>query len=162
MDRFRKELRYPNWLLQFIVLLLLVANTINLGADLGAMGDAVNLLLPRPRWFYVLFFAGVCIFMQVFLQYTRYVTVLKWLTLALFAYFAAVVTTHVNWEQFASGFLIPKLRWDTDYLTTIVAVFGTTISPYLFFWQASEEAEDIRAHPRRKDLFDAPEQGKAA
>jgi Mn2+/Fe2+ NRAMP family transporter len=155
-------LHYPNWLLQVIVLLLLVANTINLGADLGAMGDAVNLLLPGPRWLYVLFFAAVCVFMQVVLQYTRYVTVLKWLTLTLFAYFAAVVTTHVDWEQFASGLLIPKLRWDPDYLTAIVAVFGTTISPYLFFWQASEEVEDIRAHPRRKDLVHAPEQGKAA
>jgi NRAMP (natural resistance-associated macrophage protein)-like metal ion transporter len=156
------RLHYPNWLLQVIVLLLLVANTINLGADLGAMGDAVNLLLPGPRWLYILLFAGVCIFMQVFLQYTRYVGVLKWLTLALFAYFAAVVTTHVDWAQFAAGVFLPRLRWDTDYLTTIVAVFGTTISPYLFFWQASEEAEDIEAHPRRQDLVDAPEQGKAA
>jgi NRAMP (natural resistance-associated macrophage protein)-like metal ion transporter len=156
------RLHYPNWLLQSVVVLLLVANTINLGADLGAMADGVHLLLPGPRWLYILLFAGVCISMQVFLQYTRYVAVLKWLTLALFAYFAALVTTHVDWGHLAGGLLLPKLTWSTDYLTTIVAVFGTTISPYLFFWQSAEEVEDIHAHPRRTELVEAPEQGKAA
>jgi NRAMP (natural resistance-associated macrophage protein)-like metal ion transporter len=156
------RLHYPNWLLQSVVVLLLAANTINLGADLGAMADGVHLLLPGPRWLYILLFAGVCISMQVFLQYTRYVAVLKWLTLALFAYFAALVTTHVDWGQLAGGLLLPKLTWSTDYLTTIVAVFGTTISPYLFFWQSAEEVEDIHAHPRRTELVEAPEQGKAA
>jgi NRAMP (natural resistance-associated macrophage protein)-like metal ion transporter len=156
------RLHYPSWLLQSVVVLLLVANTINLGADLGAMADAVYLLLPGPRWLYILLFAGVCLYMQVFLQYTRYVAVLKWLTLALFAYFAALVTTHVNWGQLLRGLLVPKLTWSPDDLTTIVAVFGTTISPYLFFWQSAEEVEDIHVHPRRKDLVDAPEQGTAA
>jgi len=156
------RLHYPNWLLQSVVVLLLAANTINLGADLGAMADGVHLLLPGPRWLYILLFGGVCISMQVFLQYTRYVAVLKWLTLALFTYFAALVTTHVDWGQLAGGLLLPKLTWSTDYLTTIVAVFGTTISPYLFFWQSAEEVEDIHAHPRRTELVEAPEQGKAA
>ncbi|MGO4705290.1 NRAMP family divalent metal transporter [Microvirga sp. 2MCAF38] len=156
------RMHYPNWLLQIIVILLLVANTINLGADLGAMADAVHLLLPGPKPLYILFFAGICIYMQVFLQYTSYVSVLKWLTLALFAYLAAVMTARVNWVEFAQNFFIPRLKWETEYLTTIVAVLGTTISPYLFFWQSSEEAEDIEAYPLRKDLMDAPEQGKAA
>ena len=156
------RLHYPGWLLQSVVALLLVANTINLGADLGAMADAVYLLLPGPRWLYILLFAGVCLYMQVFLQYTRYVAVLKWLTLALFAYFAALVTTHVDWGQLLRGLLVPKLTWSPDDLTTIVAVFGTTISPYLFFWQSAEEVEDLHVHPRRKDLVDAPEQGTAA
>jgi NRAMP (natural resistance-associated macrophage protein)-like metal ion transporter len=156
------RLHYPNGLLQVIVLLLLIANTINLGADLGAMADAVHLLLPGPRPLYILFFAAACIYMQVFLQYTRYVAVLKWLTLALFAYFAALATTRTNWLALAANLFAPKVHWTTDYLTAVVAVLGTTISPYLFFWQSAEEVEDILAHPRRKDLVDAPEQGKAA
>ncbi|MBZ6076635.1 NRAMP family divalent metal transporter [Microvirga puerhi] len=156
------RLHYPNGLLQVIVLLLLVANTVNLGADLGAMADAVNLLLPGARPAYILVFAGICIYMQVFLQYTRYVMVLKWLTLALFAYFATLIAVHVNWSQLALNLFVPRISWDADYLTTIVAVLGTTISPYLFFWQSAEEVEDIAAHPRRVDLVDAPEQGKAA
>ena len=150
------RLHYPGWLLQSVVALLLVANTINLGADLGAMADAVYLLLPGPRWLYILLFAGVCLYMQVFLQYTRYVAVLKWLTLALFAYFAALVTTHVDWSQLLRGLLVPKLTWSPDDLTTIVAVFGTTISPYLFFWQSSQEAEEIASSPKQKSIRSAP------
>jgi Mn2+/Fe2+ NRAMP family transporter len=100
--------------------------------------------------------------MQVFLQYTQYVAVLKWLTLALFAYFAVMVTTHIDWVKLASGLLLPAVRWDKDYLTVIVAVFGTTISPYLFFWQSAEEVEDIGAHPGRHALIGSPEQGNAA
>ncbi|MGO4572477.1 NRAMP family divalent metal transporter [Microvirga sp. 2TAF3] len=156
------RLYYPNWLLQIIVALLLAANTINLGADLGAMADAVNLLLPGARPLYILLFAGICIYMQVFLRYARYVTALKWLTLVLFAYFAALIATKVDWGELARHLFIPEIGWSKDYLTTIVAVLGTTISPYLFFWQSAEEVEDIEAYSRRKDLFDAPEQGKAA
>jgi Mn2+/Fe2+ NRAMP family transporter len=100
--------------------------------------------------------------MQVFLQYRQYVATLKWLTLALFAYFAAVITTHIDWRELASCLFLPTVRWEKDYFMIVVAVFGTTISPYLFFWQSMEEAEDIRAHPRRRELIDAPAQGKAA
>ncbi|MBV9065514.1 MAG: Nramp family divalent metal transporter [Methylobacteriaceae bacterium] len=156
------RVHYPSWLLQGLVAILLIANTINLGADLGAMADAMRLLLPGPAWLFIAMFAAICIYMQVFLQYTRYVAVLKWLTLALFAYFAAVVTIHIDWREFANGLLLPKLDKTSNYLTTIVAVFGTTISPYLFFWQAAEEVEDLKAFPRRQDLVDAPEQGRAA
>lgn len=153
---------YPNWLLQVIVLLLLIANTINLGADLGAMADAVNLLLPGPNWLYILLFAGVCTYMQVFLQYTQYEAVLKWLTLALFAYFAALVTVRIGWGDLVLHLFLPHLEWRTEYLTTLVAVFGTTISPYLLFWQSAEEVEDIHAYPHRKALRRAPKQGQAA
>jgi NRAMP (natural resistance-associated macrophage protein)-like metal ion transporter len=156
------RVHYPAWLLQCLVAVLLIANTINLGADLGAMADASRLLLPAPAWLFIVLFAGTCIYMQVFLQYTRYVAVLKWLTLALFAYFAAVVTIHVDWRALAHGLFVPKIDKAKDYLTTIVAVFGTTISPYLFFWQAAEEVEDIKAYPHRQDLVDAPEQGESA
>jgi NRAMP (natural resistance-associated macrophage protein)-like metal ion transporter len=156
------RLHYSNWLLQGIVVLLLLANTINLGADLGAMADAVNLLVPGPRWPLILLFAGVCIYMQVFLQYARYVAVLKWLTLALFGYFAVLVTAKVDWGRLAVDVVLPRPGLDAASLTTIVAILGTTISPYLFFWQSAEEVEDLHAHPRRQDLFDAPEQGPAA
>ncbi len=156
------RLHYPNWLLQSIVLLLLIANTINLGADLGAMADAVGLLMPGPRWPLILLFAGICIYMQVFLQYARYVAVLKWLTLALFGYFAVLATARVDWGGLLVGALVPRPTWTTEYITTVVAVLGTTISPYLFFWQSAEEVEDMQAHPRRRDLLLSPEQGEAA
>jgi Mn2+/Fe2+ NRAMP family transporter len=154
---------YPHWLLQFLVCLLVVANTINLGADLGAMADAFTLILPGPpKWLLIVLFAATCIYVQVFLQYTRYVAVLKWLTLVLFAYFAAVMTTHVDWTALGAGLVWPRLQWDKAFLTTVVAVFGTTISPYLFFWQAAQEVEDIHAYPHRHRLTRARVQGAPA
>lgn len=154
---------YPNWLLQLLVFLLIAANTINLGADLGAMADAFTLVLPGPpKWLLIVFFAAICVYAQVFLQYTRYVAVLKWLTLALFAYFAAVMTTQVDWRALAKGLFVPELQWNKTYLTTVVALFGTTISPYLFFWQAAQEVEDIHAYPHRHRLTRSPKQGPPA
>jgi Mn2+/Fe2+ NRAMP family transporter len=156
------RLHYSTWLLQWIVVLLLIANIVNLGADLGAMADALALLLPGPKWLYVLLFSVICVAMQLLLQYTRYVAVLKWFTLSLFAYFAVLAVAHVSWGQLASNLLLPRPVWTSAYLTAVVAVFGTTISPYLFFWQSDEEVEDMHVHPRRLDLFDAPEQGPKA
>jgi Mn2+/Fe2+ NRAMP family transporter len=156
------RLHTPTWLLSGIIVLLLIANIINLGADLGAMADALNLLLPASRLLYVLLFATIAISMQLFLQYTRYVAVLKWLTLALFAYFAAMACVHVDWWSLARNLVWPTHPLTLDYLTTLVALLGTTISPYLFFWQASEEVEDMHVHPRRINLLDAPTQGKGA
>lgn len=152
----------PTWLLSSVIMLLLVANIINLGADLGAMADALHLLVPAHRVLYVLLFAAISISMQVFLQYTRYVAVLKWLTLALFAYFAALAYVHVNWHALAWNLLWPNHPLTSDYLTALVAILGTTISPYLFFWQASQEVEDMHVYPRRTKLIDAPDQGKDA
>lgn len=156
------RIHYPHWLLTSVVLLLLVANIINLGADLGAMADALALLLPVPRPIYILLFAVICVCLQVFLQYSRYVSVLKWLSLALLAYFISALVVHVNWTELVQRLVWPHIVWRQDYLVTLVAIFGTTISPYLFFWQAAEEVEDIGANPRRVELIKAPDQGPAA
>ncbi len=154
---------YPNWLLQVLVFLLVSANTINLGADLGAMAEAFVLVVPGPpKWLLIVFFATICVYAQVFLQYTRYVAVLKWLTLALFAYFAALLTTHIDAKALWLGLVWPRLEWSSTYLTTVVALFGTTISPYLFFWQAAQEVEDIHAYRRRHSLNHSPQQGGPA
>ncbi len=153
---------YPNWLLQWVVALLLIVNVINLGADLGAMADAMTLLLPAPKWLYVLLFSAICIAMQLLLQYTRYVAVLKWFTLSLFAYVAVLFVAHLHWGQLAHDLFVPHLIWHSAYLTAVVAIFGTTISPYLFFWQSEEEVEDMHSHPTQLPLLEAPSQGPRA
>ena len=153
---------YPNWILQCIVLLLIVANIINIGADLGAMGDAVSLLIGGPKLLYVVAFGILCAVLQVFIPYSRYVSVLKWLTFALFAYFGTVMVVNVPWAEAARGFFIPTLSTKAEFWTVVVAIFGTTISPYLFFWQASQEVEDIKAIRERKPLVDEPKQGPDA
>src|ERR1700726_3443450 len=108
----------PSWLLTAIVTLLLIANPINIGADLGAMADASRLVLGGPQVLYVLLFAAICIGLQIFLQYSRYVSVLKWLTLFLFAYVACLFMVNVPWSEAAKSLVIPSPRWDKDYLTT--------------------------------------------
>ena len=153
---------YPAWLLLTLVFLVTGANIINLGADLGAMGDSVALVVGLPRWALVIGFGALSVLMEVFLQYTSYVSVLKWATLALLAYVATLFMVHVPWGRALSELVIPKFQWNADYITTVVAVLGTTISPYLFFWQASQEAEDIHAFPHREPLRRVPSQGKVA
>jgi NRAMP (natural resistance-associated macrophage protein)-like metal ion transporter len=153
---------YPNWLLQALVGLLMVANTINIGADLGAMADATRLLAGGHQILWVALFALVCVAMQVLLQYQRYVSVLKWLAAALLAYVATLFFIHISWGQVAKRLISPGLSWSPAYLTALVAIFGTTISPYLFFWQASQEVEDIHERPRRQPLTRASDQGAAA
>jgi Mn2+/Fe2+ NRAMP family transporter len=127
--------------LQIIVALLLGANVINIGSDLGAMGDAVWLLIGGPKTLYVVLFAIICAALQIFVHYSRYVAALKWMTLSLFAYFGTILVVHVPWLEVARGLFIPTLTADLAFWTTVVAIFGTTISPYLFFWQASLEVE---------------------
>jgi NRAMP (natural resistance-associated macrophage protein)-like metal ion transporter len=153
---------YPNWLLQSLVAMLILANTINIGADLGAMADAVKLLIGGPHLMYVLMFGLLCATLQIFMRYARYVYVLKWLTLALFAYFGTVLVVRIPWAEAAWGFLIPTFSSDLMFWTTVVAILGTTISPYLFFWQASQEAEDTKEEPERKPLVRSPRQGADA
>jgi Mn2+/Fe2+ NRAMP family transporter len=153
---------YPNWLLQTIVVLLFGANTINIGADLGAMGDAAGLLVGGPKLLYVIVFGALCIALEIFMQYSRYVAVLKWLTLALFAYFGTVMVVKVPWAEVARGIFIPTFSSDSAFWTMVVAVLGTTISPYLFFWQASQEVEDIHEIPEREPLIRVPKQGPDA
>ena len=136
----------------------LVANIINLGADLGAMGDALRLLVGGSSGVYVVVFAVLCTALEIFLSYRRYVSILKWLTLSLFAYVATVLVVSVPWREVLYRTLVPGLLWQQDYIVVIVAVLGTTISPYLFFWQASEEAEDERVNPAEHALTEAPEE----
>jgi NRAMP (natural resistance-associated macrophage protein)-like metal ion transporter len=153
---------YPNWTLQCIVMLLIIANTINIGADLGAMGEAVSLLIGGPKLLYVVAFGILCAALQVYIPYSRYVSVLKWLTFALFAYFGTVMVVKVPWVEAARGFFIPTLSVKAEFWTVVVAIFGTTISPYLFFWQASQEVEEINDIAERKPLVTAPYQGRDA
>jgi NRAMP (natural resistance-associated macrophage protein)-like metal ion transporter len=152
---------YPDWLLQGLVAALFFANAINIGADLGAMADALKLLIGGPQLLYVVFLGLFCATLQIFVQYRRYVAVLKWLTLALLAYFGTVMVVKIPWGDAAWGFFVPTFSGDLAFWTTVVAILGTTISPYLFFWQASQEAEDTK-EDERKPLVKAPRQGPDA
>jgi NRAMP (natural resistance-associated macrophage protein)-like metal ion transporter len=149
---------YPNWMLQAVVVLVLAANTINIGADIGAMGDAIRQLVGGPHLLYVVAIAGISALLQIFITYERYARVLRWLTLALFAYFATLMMVHVPWGEVARGLFVPTFSADPAFWTTVVAILGTTISPYLFFWQASQEVEDVRADHDAKPLVRAPAQ----
>jgi NRAMP (natural resistance-associated macrophage protein)-like metal ion transporter len=151
---------YSPWLLRFLVLLLVIANVTNLGADLGAMGAGLWLVIGGSPHLYVVLLAVLCAALEIFVHYQRYAAILKWLTLALFAYVGTVLIVGVPWHNVAFYTFVPHIRWQADYLVSIVAVLGTTISPYLFFWQASEEAEEERIDPKAKPLLDAPEQAR--
>lgn len=133
---------YPRWLLQIVVNLLLIANIINLGADLGAMGAALGLLIGGPVMVYAELFAIVCVLMEIFMSYTSYARVLKWSTLALLSYVAVVFVAGVDWGKAAYGALVPNFVFDNAHAMALVAILGTTISPYLFFWQAGQEVEE--------------------
>ena len=152
------RLYYPINILRGMVGLLLIANTINLGADLGAMGAALKLVIGGNAKFWAILFGGVCIAAQVFFDYRRYITILKWATLSLFSYVGVVLIVHMPWARVTEGLFIPNLQLNADYFAAIVAVFGTTISPYLFFWQSTQEAEDVIANPAAQPLLVAPEQ----
>jgi NRAMP (natural resistance-associated macrophage protein)-like metal ion transporter len=153
---------YPRWLLYLIVSLLLVANTVNIAADVSAMGDALALLIGGPGHVYSAVFGVFSLLLQIFIPYSRYVRMLKWLTLALLAYVATVFVVHIPWWQVARSMVFPKFEWNATTITTLVAVFGTTISPYLFFWQASQEVEELQADPHAQPLKDAPNQARAS
>ncbi len=149
---------YPAWLLRAIVGLLLIANTINLGADLGAMGAALQLLIPGPKGLYVVGFALLCVLLEIYVRYENYVRFLKWSAVSLFAYVATALAVAVPWGRVAFSTLVPHLAWSQDYLVAIVAVLGTTITPYCFFWQSSEEAEDEAIDPTAHRLIEAPDE----
>jgi NRAMP (natural resistance-associated macrophage protein)-like metal ion transporter len=152
---------YPRWLLHAIVGLLLLANTINLGADLGAMAAALKLLVGGPAGLYVAGFAIFCTWLEVFSRYERYVAILKWGSFVLLAYAAVALVVHVPWGLVLYRTFVPNFSLKTDYVVTVVAVLGTTITPYCFFWQSSQEAEDERVDPTAHALIDAPEQAPA-
>jgi Mn2+/Fe2+ NRAMP family transporter len=149
---------YPAWLLHGIVGLLLFANTINIAADLGAMGNAVQLLAGGVSQIYIVFFALLSLVLQIFVPFPRYAPILKWMTLSLLGYVATVFAVHVPWNEATMAVLFPRPQFRADYVATLVAVLGTTISPYLFFWQASQEVEEQRATPGHEPLREAPEQ----
>jgi len=148
---------FPRGILYGIVVLLVAANTINIAADIAAMGDALQLVVGGPSHVYVVVFGTACLLLQVFLTYQRYVRYLKWLTLALLSYVALVLTIQIPWREVAAHSLTPHFAFTAEYLTVVVAVFGTTISPYLFFWQASQEVEELNADPAAGALAHAPE-----
>src|SRR5512142_389579 len=142
----------PRWLTVSLVGLLVVANTINIAADVGAMAEAVRLLAGGPTVLYILGFGALSVLGQVYFSYERTVRILKWLTLALFSYFAVVMVVHVPMGQALAESLQPWHYFPRDvsaseYASMVVAVLGTTISPYLFFWQASQEVEDNYRRP---------------
>ena len=147
---------FPAPLLYLLVGLLVVANTINIGADLGAMAAALKLLFDAPLVVYIVAFAVVTVLLEVFMRYSRYAFVLRWLTLSLFAYVGTVVVVGVPWGTVAKNLVLPHISLASNYLTVVVAVFGTTISPYLFFWQAGEEVEDEKEDRNARPLIKAP------
>jgi NRAMP (natural resistance-associated macrophage protein)-like metal ion transporter len=146
---------YPRPLLVLMVGLLLIANIVNLGADLAAMGAAVGLLIGGPIGLYTLLFGLFCIIVEVALSYERYASVLKWATLSLFAYAAVVIVAQVPWGEALTSLVVPRIEWTGAYATAVVAILGTTISPYLFFWQAGQEIEEQKRH-RVKPLCITP------
>ena len=137
---------YPRWLLRAVVTLLLVANIINLGADLGAMGAALVLLIGGPAQLYTLLFGVICIVLEVWLSYPRYAAVLKWTTLSLFSYVAVVFVADVPWAIALKSLVVPTIDLTGASAMAMVAILGTTISPYLFFWQAGQEVEEQHRH----------------
>ena len=137
---------YPRVILYVMVSLLLVANIVNLGADLSAMGAALALLAGGKPGLYTLLFGIVCIALEVGLSYPQYSAVLKWATLSLFTYVAVVIVAHVPWGHALRSLIVPELQFNAAYATAFVAILGTTISPYLFFWQAGQEIEEQHRH----------------
>ncbi len=155
------KLHFPRPVLVVLVGLLVVANTINLGADLGAMAAALKLLIGGPQLAYVAAFGLASVLLEVFMRYSRYVSVLKWLTLSLFAYVAVAFVVKTPWTTVGYHLLTPNIAFEAKYLTMVVAILGTTISPYLFFWQAEEEVEEVKERPGAIPLIRAPDQAKS-
>ncbi|MCZ8313905.1 divalent metal cation transporter [Phreatobacter sp.] len=135
---------YPRPLLAVVVLLLAIANIFNLGADLGAMAAAVELLIGGPALLYTALFGIACALAEIFISYSRYARLLKWATLSLFAYVAVVLSVGVPWGEALTALVVPQMSFDRSTMVALVAVLGTTISPYLFFWQAAQETEELR------------------
>lgn len=151
----------PRWLTMAIVGLLVVANTINIAADIGAMAEAVRLIAGGPSVVYLLTFGALSVVGQVMFSYERTVRILKWLTLALFSYVAVILAVQVPWRQVAAESLQPWRHLPPGttlggYAGMVVAVLGTTISPYLFFWQASQEVEEHHRRPEVAELRHHP------
>src|SRR5688500_1772809 len=151
---------YPAWLANVLVVLLLIANTINIGANLGAMADATALVTGLPAAGFLLTFAFFCATAEVLLRDQAYARILKWLTLALLSYVITLFLVGVPWTRAVRGLVTPQIEWDAESLMMVVAILGTTISPYLFFWQASQEAEEVDDNPDEEPLKCDPMEGR--
>ena len=152
---------YPRPLLWSAVLLLLIANVVNLGADLSAMGDSMKMLIGGSAARYTVVFGFICVGLEIFLDYRTYSSVLKWTALSLLAYIAVAAVAHIPWASALEALVVPQVQWTAAYATGFVAILGTTISPYLFFWQAAQEVEEEhRQHA--KPLCIAPKKAGAA
>ena len=152
---------YHPVILHVLVSLMVLANVINLGADIGAMGDALKLLIGGPALVYAALFTIVSAALETLVPYERYARILKWMCLSLFAYVATGFVVHIPWAQALRATLVPTLHFNVTLVTSLVAVLGTTISPYLFFWQAQSEVEIEKANPKERPLKEAPRQAAA-
>lgn len=151
---------YPKPVLYSVLVVMSIANVFNLGADIGAMGAALKLLFPGNIGIFTVTCGVVSLLAVVFIPYSTYVKYLKWLTMSLFAYVGVVFFVHVSWSVVLHASLIPQIQLTKPYLTALIAVLGTTISPYLFFWQASQEVEEVKKNRGEKSLKRAPIQAK--
>jgi len=160
VDGMRKH--YPHTLVYVLMISILIANVINLAADIGAMGAALKLLIGGPALLYAAGFAVLSLVLQIFIPFTRYSPILKLLTLSLFAYVATVLVIDVPWLAVLKSLVVPPISWNAKYAVGLVALLGTTISPYLFCWQAAQEVEEIGSNKQRKSLRRAPLQAPSA
>lgn len=151
----------PRWLIMLLVALLFIANTINIGADLAAMGEAAGMTAGAGQHLFTVLFALTSLLLQMFVPYDRYAAILKWMTLVLLAYVALVFIVKVDWPAALNDLFIPRVE-GRQAITTVVAILGTTISPFLFFWQAAQEVEEIGQVEERKPLRDASDQAQDA
>jgi NRAMP (natural resistance-associated macrophage protein)-like metal ion transporter len=140
---------YPRWLMYAICVMLLVANIFNIGADLGGMADAVSMLTGTPPFVSILVLGSAIVFFTIYTRYATFARYVKWSTLVLFSYVVSAILSHPDWRGGLYRTFVPQVEWSSAYLTTIVAILGTTISPYLFFWLASHEVEAEKAMGRR-------------
>jgi NRAMP (natural resistance-associated macrophage protein)-like metal ion transporter len=149
----------PRWLVVVLIALLVAANVFNIAADIAAMGEALWLVIGGLQREHALIFAAGSVLLQVFVPYRRYAPVLKFLTMTLFVYVATAFTVRIPWGDALSATILPRITASADYAMMVVAVLGTTISPYLFFWQAAQEVEEMALHKKRRPLRELPRGG---
>jgi len=150
---------FPPLVVLPLVAMLFVANTINIGADLAMMGAVGQMIIGINAHVMTVCFAAISLILQLFVAYRRYASILKWLTLVLLAYFAVLLFVHLDLAGVIGGLVIPRVA-NTGMVTTIVALFGTTISPYLFFWQSAQEVEEVKSNPAAEPLVERPWQAR--
>jgi NRAMP (natural resistance-associated macrophage protein)-like metal ion transporter len=138
------RIRYPRWVLWFACALVIIANVFNIGADLGGMADAMQMITGVRAYYWNPFFAALIIGLLFWTSYRTMARIFKWLTMVLFAYVITAFLAHPNWAAVLRATFVPHIEWSKEYLAVLVGILGTTISPYLFFWQAAQEVEEER------------------